>query len=323
MRSSLGLNRLNGSPLKGLTFFDEVCIGLSRPAKLLPCKYFYDARGSALFDEICELPEYYPTRTESGIMQRFASEMVASLAGVSTLIEYGSGSSEKTRILLDHAASLGTYVPVDISEDHLYATAARIRLSYPHIDVLPVFADYTRAFSLPSGVRDSETAAIYFPGSTIGNFHRAEATEFLKSMAELCGSGGGLLIGVDLVKDIATIERAYNDQSGVTAAFNKNLLHRINTELRGTFSLEHFAHRAFFNTDHSRIEMHLVSERDQEVWVGSSMFKFIAGESIWTESSYKYTLETFANLAEPAGWQVKKIWTDPDQYFSVQYLTVV
>jgi dimethylhistidine N-methyltransferase len=303
------------------TFYDEVIAGLSQDAKTLPCKYFYDVRGSALFDDICDLPEYYPTRTEAGIMQQHAHEMVEMLGDRCMLIEYGSGSSVKTRILLDHATNLTTYVPVDISHEHLHLTAETLRSSYPEIEVLPVSADYTRPFSLPASSRGATRPAIYFPGSTVGNFHPADAAKFMASMAEISGKGGGLLIGVDLRKDLQVLEAAYNDSAGVTAAFNRNILARINEELMGTFDLERFAHHAYFNDQHGRIEMHLVSEFEQEVWVGGSMFQFGAGESIWTENSYKYTVKDFALLAESAGWQVNKVWTDPRQWFSVQYLT--
>jgi len=308
---------------KALTFLEEAVAGLSATNKSIPCKYFYDRRGSLLFDQICELPEYYPTRTELSIMKRFAGQMVEAIGERNTLIEYGSGSSSKTRILLDNAQQLATYVPVDISREHLFDTSDKLRRVYPNLEILPVCADYTHEFELPDDGYGSGPAAIYFPGSTIGNFHLEEAKKFLEVMRELCGEGGGLLIGVDLIKDISVLERAYNDISGITAAFNKNVLLRINNELNGMFDVSKFDHRAFFDPLHHRIEMHLVSSIEQEAWIGSTLFHFAAGETIWTESSYKYSLAGFADLAGSAGWAVEHVWTDPENLFSVQFLTVV
>ncbi len=302
-------------------FYDEVLSGLRQTPKTLPCKFFYDERGSRLFDQICELPEYYPTRTEMGIMQAHVDEMTARFGPDCRLVEYGSGSSLKTRILLDHAPHLAAYVPVDISREHLRRSAQALRAAYPALEVLDVCADYTQEFSLPSCRRAAASTGVYFPGSTIGNFPPSEAAPFLTRMAALCGKNGGLLIGVDLKKDTQTLEAAYNDAQGVTAAFNLNLLTRINRELDGNFALDQWEHRAIYNPVEGRIEMHLVSRRDQPVRIGNAAICFDRGETIHTESSYKYNLDGFATLAQSAGWRVENVWTDPERLFSVQYLT--
>lgn len=304
------------------TFRAEVLTGLQSFEKTLPCKYFYDQRGSQLFDLICELPEYYPTRTEAGIMRDHAEEMAALFGPDCLLIEYGSGSSTKTRILLDHLPHLAGYVPMDISREHLYQTAQRLATAYPRLDVLPLCADYTAPFALPAARRPVRSRAVYFPGSTIGNFHRDQAEMFLTQIAGVCGPGGGLLIGVDLKKDPQVLNAAYNDAQGVTAAFNMNLLRRINDELGADFDLDQFTHRAFYNALAGRIEMHLMSLKPQTVHVGGVSIAFEEEETILTECSYKYSLPDFAALASAAGLAVCKVWTDPDQKFSVQYLTV-
>ena len=304
------------------TFRAEVLTGLQSFEKTLPCKYFYDRRGSQLFDRICDLPEYYPTRTEAGIMRDHAEEMAALFGPDCLLIEYGSGSSTKTRILLDHLPHLAGYVPMDISREHLYQTAAGLAAAYPHLDILPLCADYTADFDLPAARRPVRSRAVYFPGSTIGNFHRDQAETFLRQIAEVCGSGGGLLIGVDLKKAPQVLEPAYNDAQGVTAAFNLNLLRRINAELGADFDLDQFGHYAFYNALAGRIEMHLMSLRPQTVHLGSAAITFEEEETILTECSYKYSLPDFAALASAAGLAVRRVWTDPEQKFSVQYLTV-
>lgn len=306
-----------------LAFCRDAVAGLSAQSKTLPCKYFYDERGSALFDEICSLPEYYPTQTEIGIMREHAASMASRFGKHAALIEYGSGSSVKTRILLDHAPNLSTYIPVDISREHLYRTAAKLRLAYPSLDVRPVCADYTKPFALPGLPAGVDSVIIYFPGSTIGNFHPDEAISFLRSMAAVSGRGGGLLIGVDLRKELSVLEPAYNDARGVTAAFNRNILLRLNSELNATFDIDRFAHLAYFNRRHGRIEMHLVSDCEQEAWIGNSLFQFAPGESIWTESSYKYSMLGMGRLAEAAGWRSVDAWTDKRNWFSVQYLIAV
>lgn len=304
------------------SFHTEVVSGLTQPAKTLPCKFLYDERGSRLFDQICGLPEYYPTRTEMAIMRDAAEEMAALLGPGCRLIEYGSGSSLKTRILLDHAPNLASYVPVDISREHLLKSAQDLAAMYPHLEILPVCADYTQAFTLPAGAHPVRHSVVYFPGSTVGNFHPRQAQDFLTRIAHLCGAGGGLLIGVDLKKSPSILEPAYNDAQGVTAAFNLNLLTRINRELGGDFQLSQWRHDALYNPLEGRIEMHLVSRQAQRVRVGDVTVHFEAGETIHTECSYKYSLDDFDCLAQRAGWTVRRVWTDPQQLFSVQYLVV-
>ena len=303
-------------------FLEEALDGLRQAQKTLPCKYFYDRRGSELFDQICELPEYYPTRTEAGIMADNVAEMAALFGPDCLLIEYGSGSSTKTRILLDHLPHLAGYVPMDISREHLYRTADGLAAVYPALDILPLCADYTAEFALPEQRRAVQSRAVYFPGSTIGNFHRDEAAVFLKRIADVCGPGGGLLIGVDLRKSPRVLEPAYDDAQGVTAAFNLNLLHRLNVELDGDFDLDGFAHLAVYNEQIGRIEMHLRSLAVQLAHLGGEEVWFGKGETIWTECSYKYSLPEFADLAASAGFAVQKVWTDPAENFSIQYLTV-
>lgn len=302
-------------------FEAEVLTGLQSFEKTLPCKYFYDAHGSHLFDLICDLPEYYPTRTEAAIMRENAAEMASLLGRNSLLIEYGSGSSVKTRILLDRLPELAGYVPMDISRDHLRRTAAQLAQAYPHLDILPLCADYTSGFTLPPSRRPVGSRVVYFPGSTIGNFHPGEAHTFLGQIAEVCGPGGGLLIGVDLKKDAATLNAAYNDKEGVTAAFNLNLLTRINAELGADFDLESFAHRAYYNALAGRIEMHLMSLAPQTVTLAGHAIRFEEEETILTECSYKYSAADFAALAAAAGMTVRTVWTDAAQKFSVQFLT--
>lgn len=302
-------------------FLADVLEGLSAPHKTLPCKYFYDERGSHLFDLICELEEYYPTRTETGIICANIDQIASLFDPGALVVEYGSGSSKKTRILLDRLPWISAYVPVDISREHLAASAEGLRSRYPHLEVLPVCADYTCAFELPEIDTPPSRVIAFFPGSTIGNFHPDEAVGFLTGIRQLCGPDGGLLIGVDLKKDLPTLELAYNDRQGVTAAFNLNLLERINQEAGADFELGQFHHHAFYNPWHGRIEMHLASMCDQKAHVGGRLIRFEAGETILTECSYKYTLPQFAALAEEARFKVEKVWTDDRSYFSVQYLT--
>src|SRR5712692_1048765 len=304
------------------TFRDEVLQGLQDARKELPSKYFYDDVGSQLFEHICELDEYYLTRTELSIMQEQMHEIVALLGPNCLLIEYGSGSSTKTRILLDALQDPAGYVPIDIAKEQLLRSGAALTPGYPALEVLPVCADYTSDFALPSPTKLVSRRIAYFPGSTIGNFDREPAKRFLQQIARVC-QGGGLLIGVDLKKDFNILHRAYNDSQGVTAQFNKHLLVRMNQELDANFQLNQFGHYAFYNPGQSRIEMHLVSLKNQTVRIGESEIDFKLGESIWTESSYKYTLEEFAQLAATAGFAVEQVWTDPRQLFSVQYLKVV
>ena len=297
----------------------EIIDGLSQPAKIISPKYFYDDAGSKLFDAICELPEYYPTRTELKIMRTNIDEIATIVGGHASLIEFGSGSSRKTRALLDHLHDLAVYVPVDISREHLLETAERIRADYPDIEVLPVVADFTQQFQLPSPAVMPLKNIVYFPGSTIGNFPPDAAHELLKVMHQEAGQDGALLIGVDLQKDKALLERAYNDAQGVTAEFNLNVLRRINREYGGTFDVDGFRHRAIYNEDDGRIEMYLDSLKDQSADVGGRTFQFAKGESINTEHSHKYTLDGFAAMAQAAGFRVQRVWTDSERLFSVQY----
>ncbi len=307
----------------GETFLADVLAGLRTSPRHLPCKYFYDQRGSRLFDQITQLDEYYLTRTELSIVERFAPEMAEQIGPGVMLVEYGSGSSVKTRILLDHLIEPVSYVPVDISRQHLQEAADRLSLAYPQIEVLPVCADFTKVFELPSSQQTPTHSAVYFPGSTIGNFQPDMAIEILSRIARLCGRGGGLLIGIDLDKDTPTIEVAYNDSSGVTAEFNLNLLHRINGELGGDFDLDQFEHYAPYNVEAGRVELYLVSRRDQSVTVGGESFKFRKGEAITTEYSHKYTIDSFAALAAEAGLTLRRDWTDDLNRFAVLHLAVL
>jgi len=314
----LDLTRL--SPLA--QFREDVLCGLAGPEKTLPCKYLYDERGSALFDRICELPEYYPTRTEIAILRRYADDMTAQLGSDCLVIEYGSGSAVKTPLLLEHLRHAAGYVPVDISREHLFASAASLSRRFPAIEVLPVWADFTADFDIPATRTAPRRKAVFFPGSTIGNFGPAEAVRLMRGVARRCGPRGGFLVGVDLRKSGEILLPAYDDAAGVTAAFNLNLLMRINRELGANFDLDLFDHRAVFNDRHSRIEMHLVSRKRQVVRIGRSSIWFAAGESICTEHSYKYTRETFRDLAMDAGLALEQYWTDDEDLFSVQYFVV-
>lgn len=302
------------------TFSEEMIAGLTSTPKTLPSKFFYDARGSELFDAICELDEYYLTRTELAIMEEYVDEMADRLGPRALLVEPGSGNSLKTRILLAHMRDPAGYVPIDISREHLLASAADLRLEFPSVEILPVCADFTDEIALPEPAEGAERIAVYFPGSTIGNFHPPEAEAFLRRIALACGPGGALLIGVDLDKDPGVLRAAYNDANGVTAAFNKNLLMRMNDELGADFRLDAFEHEAVYNEDDCRIEMYLISREDQAVQVAGRTIEFARGERICTEYSYKYSLDRFVDLATRAGFDVQTVWTDHRSYFSVQYL---
>jgi len=299
---------------------DELIDGLRQPEMMISPKYFYDERGSQLFDEITRLPEYYPTETELGIMQDNIDEIASLVGRQASLIEFGSGSSLKTRILLEHLDELAAYVPVDISEDHLLQSAQQIREEFPDLDVLPVVADFTQPFRLPTPRVMPVRNVVYFPGSTIGNFTNDAAQELLAVMHGEAGADGALLIGVDLQKDPAIIEAAYNDSAGVTAEFNLNMLRHLNREFGADFDVDAFTHSAEYNEDEGRIEIRLVSEQDQEFTVGSQSFSIGKDEAILTEYSHKYTLDGFAAMAETAGFRVKRVWTDAGRLFSVQYL---
>jgi dimethylhistidine N-methyltransferase len=299
---------------------DALIDGLSQPEKMISPKYFYDERGSQLFEKITRLPEYYPTETELGIMRDNIGEIASLVGKQASLIEFGSGSSLKTRVLLEHLDELAAYVPVDISEDHLLESAQQIRKEFPGLDVLPVVADFTHPFRLPSPIVMPVRNIVYFPGSTIGNFTHDAAHELLLVMHEEAGAGGALLIGVDLQKDPVIIERAYNDSVGVTAEFNRNMLRHLNREFGADFDVDAFAHSAEYNEDEGRIEIRLVSERHQEFTLGDASFSIGKDEAILTEYSHKYTLDGFAAMAQTAGFTVERVWMDAERLFSVQYL---
>jgi dimethylhistidine N-methyltransferase len=302
-------------------FAHDVTAGLTAARKTLPAKYFYDDHGSTLFEGITAQPEYYPTRTELGILDARASEIARLIPRGAALIELGSGSTVKARIVLRAAPAITAYVPVDISAEFLKSEAARLKRDLPRLRILPVAADFTKPFELPPRIGTSARVG-FFPGSTIGNFEPAEAAAFLGHAARLLGPGAHLVVGVDLVKDPAVLNAAYNDKAGVTADFNLNLLRRINRELGADFNLERFRHDAFFNPSKSRIEMHLASRAAQKVRVGDETIRFARGETIHTENSYKYTIESFQALAAKAGWAPVTVWTDERQYFSVHALVL-
>lgn len=298
----------------------QIMRGLQKDQKELPSKLFYDARGSKLFERICNLQEYYPTRTETAIMQQNVHELVDLVGPGSMLIEYGSGSSSKVRILLDHLPELAAYVPVDISREQLFVAAQGLKRDYAELEIIPIWADYNNLFELPLIGKKVLHKLAYFPGSTIGNFHPKQAIDFLGNIADLVGPGGGLLIGTDLQKDAEVLSLAYNDRKGVTAAFNLNMLNHINTEFSADFNVDQFKHLAFYNEEMGRIEMHLISQVGQTVHIAGEAFDFKGCESILTEVSYKYTLEGFSEMAAEAGFVVIEAWVDPKKYFSVQYL---
>jgi dimethylhistidine N-methyltransferase len=303
------------------SFLAEVLIGLRKPQKELPSKYFYDERGSQLFERICELEEYYITRTEASIMQAHIKEMVELIGPRVLVIEHGCGNCEKVRFLMHHLQDPVAFIPIDISQEQLLQVARELDSVYPQLQVLPVCADYTSSFELPVPKQESKRTVVYFPGSTISNFDPIPAKHFLEHIASLCGSGGALLIGVDLKKDPAVLHKAYNDSEGLTAAFNLNLLERINRELDCDFQQDGFEHYAFYNPRESRIEMHLVSKKGQVVHIDGKTISFAKGESIWTENSYKYNLDEFEQMAAAAGFRVERVWMDERQWFSVHYLT--
>ncbi|MEJ2382281.1 MAG: L-histidine N(alpha)-methyltransferase [Gammaproteobacteria bacterium] len=300
---------------------DEVLRGLAAQPKAIPPKFFYDERGSKLFDRICEQPEYYPTRTEIGILDQCAAD-IAALAGPGTvLVELGSGASRKVRLLLD-ALRPAAYVGVDISRDFLLHSTARLAQDYPWLPVHACCADFSRGLSLPALEPDARRKLAFYPGSSIGNFEPAAAGAFLRQLRRMLLPDGALLIGVDLKKDPAVLDAAYNDAGGVTAEFNLNLLHRIRRELDAALDVGAFRHRAFYNAAQGRVEMHLRSDRDQEIRINGRRFCLRTGETIHTENSYKYALEEFRRLAGQAGFRPLQAWTDPRELFSVHYLAV-
>ncbi|MEW6354652.1 MAG: L-histidine N(alpha)-methyltransferase [Pseudomonadota bacterium] len=300
-------------------FFQDAAHGLSKPQKELPAKYFYDERGSRLFDEICDAPEYYPTRTEIRLLQDYAPDIAAIIGARCVLIEYGSGSSRKVPLLLRALREPLAYVPVDICREYLLASSATIAAAHPHLAVTAVCADYTRLTHLPRAYPCARKV-VFFPGSTIGNYTPMEAIRLLRNAARLVGEGGGMLIGVDLKKSPALLHAAYNDARGVTARFNLNMLARMNRELQTDFDLNNFAHHAYYHAARGRIEMHLCSLCTQTVRMAAHGFHFRAGETIHTENSYKYTVEEFQMMAEAADFKPMRVWTDARRLFSLHYL---
>jgi dimethylhistidine N-methyltransferase len=300
-------------------FANVVIDGLSRPQKTLPCRFFYDARGSELFEEITRLPEYYPTRTETAILQASAEQMIEGLPDGGAMIEFGSGSSLKTEILLRQLHRLSAYVMIDVSQTALLGAKERLARHFPALDVRPIVADFSFPVALPEDLR-ARAKIGFFPGSTIGNLTPSEAVRLLRVFRAALAPGGSLIIGADLKKDARRLVLAYNDAAGVTAAFNLNLLARINRELGGDFDLAGFRHEAIYNPRHGRIEMHLVSRTQQNVTIGGQRFSFRAGETIHTENSYKYSIDQFRELARAADWLPQRVWTDEDSLFSVHEL---
>ena len=313
----LGSVRFFGSVVDADTFREDVIAGLSLPEKALSPKYFYDAAGSRLFEAICRLKEYYPTRRELALTRAHLDEIARFTGARCQLIEYGSGESLKTRLLIQRLRP-SAYVPVDISEAALRAAAKRLARAFPWLHVLSVVGDFMRPLKLPVyGARSSDRRVVYFPGSTIGNLTPDEAHAFLRMSRGQIGRRGAMLVGVDLKKDANVLHAAYNDAKGVTAAFNRNLLVRINRELGGDFDLQRFAHYAFYNVARGRIEMHLVSLAKQSVNVGRHRFGFDVGESIHTENSCKYSVDEFSALALAAGFRTDQVWKDSRGYFAL------
>jgi dimethylhistidine N-methyltransferase len=299
----------------------DVIAGLSSDPRALPCKYFYDEQGAALFQKICELPEYYVTRTEIDILDQHRAEIASQLGPNIELIGLGTGAGTKTRILVEALKQPAVYVPVDISEKQLRKSTAIFRKIFPDLEILPVCADYLQPVVLPTPRHKPARNVVYFPGSTIGNFEPNEALEFLRRIANVSGRGGGLLIGVDLQKDQSVIEAAYNDSAGVTAQFNLNLLARLNREVGADFDVSQWQHRAIYNPEAGRIEMYLISATDQTVHIGDREFRFRGGEKILTEHSYKHTPEGFIALARQAGFDFVNLWTDDARLFGVFYFS--
>ena len=304
-------------------FLAEVIDGLSDRPKTLPCKFFYDERGSQLFDAICELPEYYPTRTEIALLKEISGDLAKHIGPYAHIIEYGCGSVKKVRPLLDALDRPSAYVAVDISREHLLEAARTLATDYPDLEVHAVCADFTKPFKVkPPQRRPNARRVGFFPGSTLGNFKPEDAHRFLAQAAAFLGAGGAMVIGIDLKKDVGILDAAYNDSKGVTGAFNLNLLSRINRELGADFDLQKFRHRAHYNAANGRVEMHLYSTEDQSVHVDGQVFRFLEGESIHTENSHKYGIDEFRRMAQKAGFEPAKVWTDDAQLFSIHYLTV-
>ncbi len=306
----------------GGSFLEAVLEGLAKPQKTLPAKFFYNERGSKLFEDITNLPEYYPTRTEKKLLAEIGPTLSRLVPKGAKLVEFGAGSTEKVRLLIDAVGNFDTYIPIDISRDYLEAEAEDLAQDHPKLAILAICADYTRLVKLPVDIDAGAGCVGFFPGSTIGNMTPDEAERFLRHIGALLGPGAGLIIGADLQKDPAILYAAYNDKKGVTAAFNLNVLRRINQELEGNFDLASFRHKAFYNPVPGRIEMHLESLRDQTVQIGGRDIAFARGETIHTENSYKFTRQSFEALAKKAGFKPLHYWQDGDALFSIHYLEV-
>lgn len=301
-------------------FAEAVFTGFSQAAKYIPTKYHYDERGSALFEEITQLDEYYPTRTEIGLLKTYGDEIAQRAGDGCAVAEFGSGSSRKTHILLEHMRTASAYVPIDIDEGSLKQAAQRLKKQFPELALHPVHADFSKDIKLPAEIGDAPRLG-FFPGSTIGNFELNAAAEFLKRAGELLGHGSALLIGADLQKDLEILIPAYDDAKGVTAAFTLNLLHRINRELEGNFEVSQFAHQPLYNEEIGRIESYIESLIDQDVEILGRRFSFNKGERIHVENSHKYTIPQFQQLAKEAGWASDHVWVDDEDLFSLHYLT--
>jgi dimethylhistidine N-methyltransferase len=319
MRSTSPVLRVN---LDDDEFHTAVRDGLRRHPRMIPPKFFYDARGSELFDLICATPEYYPTRTETGILDEFGAEMVERIGGSCVLIELGSGSATKTPLLLRHLSGDAAYVPIDICEPYLLRSTQRLGMMFPEMHTHPLCADYMHLSSVKLDGYADRRRVIFFPGSSIGNCTPAEVVQLLRHAAQLVGANGAMLIGVDSKKSPDVLNAAYNDAAGYTAAFNLNLLARMQRELGAQLDPDGFAHYAYYNVAQGRIEMHLVSRKRQTIKMQHEVFQFDEGETIHTENSYKYTAQEFQQLARLAGWHPKMLWTDREGWFNVHYLSL-
>jgi dimethylhistidine N-methyltransferase len=301
---------------------EEVLEGLNKKQKELPCKLFYDKKGSVLFDEISKLPEYYPTRTEIDIIKSNIEDISNNIGKNCLLVELGSGSSMKIRLLLKGLKELSAYVPLDISYNHLIESSNALSRDFPNLRIIPLCVDYTKPFKFPDFDFSWQKIVVFYPGSTIGNFHPNHAKKFLATIAKRCGKGSGLLIGVDLKKEKNIIENAYNDSKGVTAQFNLNILYRLNSDVDSNFEIDKWQHNAVYNEHEGRIEMHLISLATQDVSLNGTRILFEKNESIITEYSYKYTLSEFKNLVRDY-YKVQKVWVDNNNRFSLQYLSII
>ncbi|CAH1202319.1 Dimethylhistidine N-methyltransferase [Candidatus Nitrotoga sp. BS] len=301
----------------------DVCAGLRQQQRSIPPKYFYDAQGAALFEQICETAEYYPTRTETAILEQYSVEMMGLISQPCAFVEFGCGSAVKTPLLMRHLDASAVCVLIDICEPQLEQTEARLAAQFPKIEILAVCADYTQLEALPLPVSNDLRPVIFFPGSTIGNYTPEEAQHLLRKAAKLIGPNGSMLIGVDCKKDPAVFNAAYNDKSGLTKAFNLNLLARMKRELGAEIEPDGFTHYAFYNPVAGRVEMHLVSRFDQIIRISGEEFRIGAGETIHTENSYKYRPDEFQKLAKNAGWHSEMFWTDANKFFSIHLLRVL